>query len=87
MPFVTQDHRDSPDLEVPGDRCFLEYKHIMETWAANPRWTTIDALAERLYPDRNERAYFLAFLVFFDLHGMLYEREKQAINGDVTGDK
>jgi hypothetical protein len=83
MPFVDEAHREVPDMEIPGDRCFLEYKHIMSEWNASKRWTTIDALAERLYPEKHERAFFLAFLVFFSLHGMEYEKEKRSLNGDV----
>lgn len=83
MPFITKEHRDHPDLEVPGDLCYLEYKYIMEQWRESPRWTTIDQLATRFSPDKHERAFFLAFLVFFSLHGMPYEYGKRADNGDI----
>lgn len=85
MPFIDQAHRDAPDMAIPGDRCFREYKHIMEEWTKSPRWGTIDRLAERFYPDAYERASFLAFLVFFETHGMNYEYGKRAQNGDITG--
>lgn len=83
MPFVDQAHRDAPDMMIPGDRCFREYKYIMEQWNKSPRWGTIDQLAERLFPDSYERAYFLAFLVFFEIHGKHYERRKRDENGDI----
>lgn len=85
MPFVTQEHRDRLDMEIPGDRCYLEYRHIMDEWAKSPRWTTIDRLAERLYPDAHERAYFLALLVFMAMHGYEYEQDKRDENGDIEG--
>lgn len=83
MPFVDQAHRDSPDMELPGDRCFREYKYLMEQWTAWPRWTTVDKLAERLYPDQYDRAYFLAFLVFFAKHAMPYEELRVKEHGDI----
>ena len=86
MPFVTEAHRFQPDMTIPGDRCFREYKHIMEEWTKAPRWTTIDRLAERLYPEQYDRAFFLAFLVFMAFHGYEYEQEKRDENGDVTGE-
>jgi len=85
MPFVDQSHRDAPDMMVPGDRCFREYRYIMDEWAKSPRWGTIDHLAERLHPDAYERAFFLAFLVFFAKHAMPYEESKVKENGDIRG--
>lgn len=67
----------------PGDRCFIEYRRIMSEWRKNPRWTTVDQLASAIFPDEATRAYFLAFLVFFAMKAMPYEREKQRENGDV----
>ncbi len=84
MPFTTKEHRFKPDLENPGDRCYIEYKYLMEEWTRSPRWTTVDELATRLFPDKHERAFFLAFLVFFDQRVMPYERKKREENGDVT---
>lgn len=85
MPFVTTSHRETPDLTIPGDRCYMEYKRIMKTWSEQPRWTTIDKIAVRLFPDDNDRAFFLAFLVFMAFHGMNYETVKREENGDITG--
>lgn len=83
MPFVTKDHRSTPDMEIPGDRAFIEYRHIMREWREAPRWATVDALATRLFPDKHDRAYFLSFLVFFVTHGMQYEMTKVLENGDI----
>lgn len=83
MPFVDQAHRDSPDMMIPGDRCYREYKYIMEQWDQSPRWGTVDRLAERLFPDSYERAHFLAFLVFFSREVMPYEEQKVRENGEV----
>lgn len=83
MPFVDSNHRENPDMRVPGDRCYMEYKGIMARWDAEPRWTTVDAIAENLFPNPIKRAYFLAFLVFFQLHVLPYEKRQQWKNGDV----
>ncbi len=84
MPFVTQEHRDKPDMMICGDRCFVEYKYFMEEWTKSPRWTTADTLATRFYPDDHERAAFLAYLVFFAKVVMPYEHAKCAENGDIA---
>lgn len=83
MPFIDDTHRKAPDKGVPGDRCYLHYKQLMEKWRANPRWTTIDQMLAELFPDENKRAFILAFLVFFGLHGMPYEVKKRDENGEV----
>lgn len=83
MPFIPQSERHDPDLNTPGGKCYREYRHIIERWTAHPRWFTVDELAIRLYPDEYDRAYFLAFCVFFAEHAMPYERAKKAINGDI----
>lgn len=67
----------------PGDRCFVEYRQMMKKWAANPKWTTCDQILSAMFPDDSQRAFFLAFLVFFMLKVMPYERMKQRENGDV----
>jgi hypothetical protein len=83
MPFVSKEHRENPDMMIPGDRCYIEYRAIMARWRANPRWTTVDELAERLYPNPFKRAFFLAFLVFFSTQVLDYERLQKEKNGDV----
>lgn len=83
MPFVTTSHRECPDFNIPGDRCYVEYKKIMNAWGESPRWTTIDKMATRFISNDDDRAYFLAFLVFFALHGMKYEEIKREENGDI----
>lgn len=83
MPFVNSEHRENPDMKIPGDRCFLEYKAIMARWRQEPRWTTVDRITENLFPNPIKRAYFLAFLVFFASHVLDYERLKREENGDI----
>jgi hypothetical protein len=83
MPFVPQSERDNPDMRIAGSRCYVEYKFIMARWKANPRWTTVDELAERLYPNPFKRAFFLAFLVHFATHVLNYEEIKKRENGDI----
>lgn len=44
MPFVDSTHRMFPDPTIPGDRCFMIYKRLIEIWEKEPRWTTADRL-------------------------------------------
>lgn len=83
MPFIPEEQRANPNSTLPGPRCYVEYKRMMDTWRETPRWTTIDRIAKVLYPDDNLRAYFLAFLVFMAFHGYRYEEEKRNENGDI----
>ena len=84
MPFVDQEHSDTPDSEIPGDRCYVEYKKIMEAWNKSPRWTTVDKLVEELFGwEEGERAKFLAFMVFFQLHVIPYELKKREEHGEI----
>lgn len=90
MPFIKPERRSkmiegSLENIEPGDRCFYHYHRIMSEWKSNPRWTTVDGLLSNLFPDNEERAEMLAFLVFFSLHAMPYENEKREENGDVLG--
>jgi len=83
MPFVTEEHRNHPEPSIPGDRCYIEYKKIMDAWRENPRWTTVDKLVTNIFPNRVQRAQFLAFMVFFNLHVLDYENRKREENGDI----
>lgn len=88
MPFVTKEHRDNPDGNIPGDRCYLHYKWMMEMWRANPRWTTADEIYAKVVnldqPDIHwQRAKELAWQVFFNLHVMDYELKKMKENGGI----
>jgi len=83
MPFVTKDHREEPCLGCAGDRCYIYYQDIMKEWRANPRWTTVDIIAADLFPDELQRAHFLAFMVFFQMHVIPYEEQKRVENGEV----
>lgn len=83
MPFVTSQHRQCPDVNIPGDRCFLQYRQFMDMWNEQPRWTTIDTFSKRIWPDDNQRAAALALLVFMYKHGFNYEDIKEAENGPI----
>jgi hypothetical protein len=93
MPFVTQPHREKPDLTIPGDACFVYYKGMMDKWRAERRWTTAHNIFEeivqkvvrvpRLASILDISAHFLAFLVFFIKHVMKYEDEKETENGTI----
>lgn len=88
MPFVEKSHRDKPDLSIPGDLCYLEYRKIMDEWNKSPRWTTVDKIFKSFIPmswlfsDR-KRAELLALAVFFCKVVMKYEDEKEALNGEI----
>jgi hypothetical protein len=56
---------------------------MVDAWCESPRWTTIDGMAKTLYPDPQERAKFLALLVFMHMIGFKYEEVKREENGDV----
>jgi|WetSurMetagenome_2_1015567.scaffolds.fasta_scaffold174805_4 hypothetical protein len=83
MPFVNEEHRQCPDSDIPGDRCYLHYREFMDMWKRSPRWTTIDEYAERIWPNPEIRAAALALLVFMDRHGNQYEARKCGENGDI----
>jgi hypothetical protein len=90
MPFVTQKHRDNPDPLIPGDRCYVVYKELMDVWKASPRWTTVDTMTRQLLnfledihvSAEHKTGALLAFLVFFNIHVMNYELKKREENGD-----
>lgn len=96
MPFVTEAHRNNPDMSIPGDRCYLVYKRIMDEWKKAPRWATVDRLFNDLTqckamcshnkflePCSYCIAADLAWQVFFQLHVIPYELVKQKANGDI----
>ena len=85
MPFVTKEHREKPNYSIPGDRCYTAYVKLMEAWTAEPRWTTVDRMAEFIWPNQWNRAMMLAFLVFFCKVVMPYEIEKEKQNGGIDG--
>lgn len=89
MDKIKQLQAELHTLEVdvkPGDLCFYQYRRMMKEWKKQPRWTTVDTLLAPVFPDPEQRAYVLAFLVFFAFKALPYERQKQAENGDVTGE-
>lgn len=86
MPFIKQSERLgalSLDNNEPGDKCFRHYSAFMEMWKAEPRWTTIDKYAQRVWGDDEQRAAALALLVAMHFHGIPYEIKKQKENGDI----
>jgi hypothetical protein len=83
MPFVTLQHRGHPSDDIPGDRAFMAYTHMMALWKANPRWTTVDEIAATIWPDKWRRAAILSFLVFFAKVAMPYEDKKEIENGKI----
>jgi hypothetical protein len=84
MPFVTEEHRKNPDSNIPGDRCYVEYSKLMDSWKASPRWSTVDEMLFNLGVEGAwKRAKILAFLVFFCLAVVPYEIMKQKENGDI----
>lgn len=83
MPFVNEEHRKHPDIDVPGDRCYMCYRAMMFAWKQEPRWTTVDRIATVIWPEPWYRAQILAFLVFFALIVMPYELMKRSENGDI----
>lgn len=86
MPFIKQEDRNKEGLsysQIAGERCYAQYKDMMDTWVRSPRWTTVDAILADLIPDATKRAEILAFLVFFSLHVVPYEEMKRKENGDI----
>lgn len=90
MPFIEAQHRDSPDLHVPGHRCFVEYRWMIRKWRESPRWTTADYIYESYLLMREaardhgrKRALDLAWQVFFQLQVVPYEVKKRKENGEV----
>lgn len=97
MPFVTQDHRDNPDMQIPGDICYTFYREMVSKWKIQPRWTT----AHNIYKDMSDSiqqahisdnfrigcndcaAYQLAWQVFFQKYVMPYEDLKEKENGTI----
>lgn len=79
--------------EVPGNLCFLHYYDMVKQWKERPRWTTAHQIYKKVVesqltstenPLSDDRiALELAWKVFFQLHVIPYEREKQSENGDI----
>lgn len=89
MPFVTQDHRNKIDFDIPGDRCYFYYRDLVWAWKQEPRWTTAHKLYKFVCEKRatdgpdDIAARELAWQVFFQIYVMEYEQEKRAANGDI----
>lgn len=89
MPFVTQDHREKPDILIPGDLCYMYYKSMVEDWKNKPCWTTAHKLYQHMIEFRDtgnpytQAAMELAWQVFFQIYVMEYEQRKRQENGDI----
>lgn len=93
MPFVTEDHRISPDVKIPGDLCYIHYRKMADRWKAEPRWTTAHNIYKemrqtlhdetKIYTHDARAAYELAWQVFFIKYVMPYEDKKEAENGTI----
>jgi hypothetical protein len=95
MPFVDAQHRLNPDPMIPGDRCYVWYRWMMNEWKYERRWTTADRIYQRVRTPEHDRevasveqfqqqcAKELAWQVFFVLQVMPYEEEKMEENGDI----
>lgn len=96
MPFVTKAHRIKPDPMIPGDRCYTNYKYLVDYWKKEPRWTTADRLFSEIlvsksYCDKLKMhtpcefctALDLAWQVFFIKYVMKYENKKERENGTI----
>jgi hypothetical protein len=94
MPFVTQEHREKPDINVPGDLCYVFYKELVRRWKKEPRWTTAHNLYKGIKaytagsffygPDEDHvTAIELAWQVFFIKYVMPYEDLKEKENGTI----
>ncbi len=90
MPFVTQEHRDKPDLTLPGDRCYVYYARMVYRWKENPRWSTVDEMYEKVLSSTGEFSILndrvaikLAWQVFFQKYVMPYENLKEKVNGTI----
>lgn len=93
---ATNTYPDHASATQPGDWCFFYYHQMMEHWKRERRWTTAHNIYVQmrrdlsLVPDltvEQRGAYELAWQVFFQLQVIPYELEKQAENGDITGDE
>ena len=83
MPFIKAEHRENLNMNIPGDRCYVFYKTMIENWSVERRWTTADEILKSLIPDDMKRAEVLAFLVFFIREVLKYEELKAKENGEV----
>jgi len=91
MPFIPPQQRLRIDMEGKsrcqsvGDLCYVEYKKLMEDWKKEPRWTTAHNITKEFanFESDIDVARFLAYMVWFNIHVMNYEKEKIKENGDI----
>lgn len=88
MPFVSKDHRQNPDPQNCGDRCFMWYRWMIKQWNKEPRWKTADEIyAQVMRKDESlaeQRAKELAWQVFFIFKILPYEELKAELNGEIN---
>lgn len=84
MPFITPEHRDKPDMTVPGDMCYLEYKQLVEKLRPMS-WTKFSEITKDWFEleDQEETQHFLAWMVAFIKVVMPYEDQKEKDNGTI----
>jgi pentatricopeptide repeat protein len=89
MPFVTASHRIAPDPTIPGDRCYVHYKRMVDAFKKERRWTTANNIYKEMIESRPYKsldesvAEELAWQVFFIKYVMPYEDEKERENGTI----
>jgi hypothetical protein len=93
MPFIPKTARYELDKgsrspQTSGEICYKFYADMMDKWRRCPSWTTADRIYNEVMEKGNwkvnyQRGKELAWQVFFQLHVMPYELEKQKENGDI----
>ena len=86
MPFVEPSCRDPQHaICCVGDICFCEYRHLVEEWNKNPRWTNAHEITKKHFDlsDDQHTAAFLAWMVWFNKKVMPYEDKKEKENGTI----
>ncbi len=91
--------KDVRFAEVPGDLTYYFYRQFMNEWAKEKRWSTAHTLYKKYLVQTDHlqalkqtkwsnhdviTALHLAWQVFFSMHVMEYEVEKEAENGEIV---
>ena len=88
--LLFKDAENTPEINV-GDRCYYFYDDMMLKWRKERRWTTAHniyklmkkEIKENDFSEDTQRAYELAWQVFFTREVMEYEEEKAKENGEI----
>jgi len=92
MPFIPKRDREEidgmdRDPATPGERCYCFYKDMVSKWRKNPRWTTADSIYQQVCAQEvlkvQQVAKELAWQVFFNIHVMPYELQKEREHGTI----